>query len=124
MITGCTDSGETILMLCFEGKPLSSLSLFHINMLPFQEWTSDSGAVSSVAFSEAPWHDETASVKGDHKVSGILYKFFLHQHDYLVLGCFAYDPQCLQDTLVMGDLQCVQALWMPNTTLEGEKEST
>ncbi|XP_053344419.1 TATA box-binding protein-associated factor RNA polymerase I subunit B [Clarias gariepinus] len=34
------------------------------------EWTSDSGAVSSVAFSEASWHDETASVKGDHKVSG------------------------------------------------------
>lgn len=39
--------------------------------------------------------------------------------DYL-----ANDFLCVQDTPVTGDLQCVRALWMPNTTSDGKKRRT
>lgn len=89
-------------------------------MSTLQDLSSDSEAESSVAFSEASSHTEVASMNGASAISGIFMGSF-HFKMSILLDYFAYDRLCLQDTPVMGDLQCVQALWMLSSTSDGKK---
>lgn len=82
-----------------------------------QDQTSDTEVESSAAFSDASCHSETGSMMGASSVSGI-FVGSLYINMITLLDYSAYGFQRLQDTPVMGDLQCVRAPWTPNATLD------
>lgn len=110
-------TNQNILMcpLMLQLKCKITLSCMHT--FTRQDQTSDTEVESSVAFSDASCYSETGSMMGASSVSGIFVgSFYINM--ITLLDYSAYGFQRLQDTPVMGDLQCVRALWTPNATLD------